>query len=152
MTTKKFDPALRRRMYWANHLKTPSACPECDGALTTEAHVYAIAAQEKGEITTFASSNEGGHFCAHCPVVVLDNAVFNEITKESPAITRFQVMGIIDVEHTTDRDIAIAEFLTDKPAVRPHHVVRSHHADKIGRNDLCPCNSGKKYKKCCMPH
>ena len=22
---------------------------------------------------------------------------------------------------------------------------------KIGRNDLCPCGSGKKYKKCCMP-
>src|SRR5271170_4965727 len=21
---------------------------------------------------------------------------------------------------------------------------------KIGRNDLCHCNSGKKYKKCCM--
>jgi Flp pilus assembly protein TadD len=21
---------------------------------------------------------------------------------------------------------------------------------KVGRNDLCPCNSGKKYKKCCM--
>ena len=21
---------------------------------------------------------------------------------------------------------------------------------KIGRNDLCPCNSGKKYKKCCQ--
>lgn len=20
----------------------------------------------------------------------------------------------------------------------------------IGRNDLCPCGSGKKYKKCCM--
>jgi preprotein translocase subunit SecA len=20
---------------------------------------------------------------------------------------------------------------------------------KIGRNELCPCNSGKKYKKCC---
>ncbi len=20
----------------------------------------------------------------------------------------------------------------------------------IGRNDLCPCNSGKKYKKCCL--
>jgi preprotein translocase subunit SecA len=23
-----------------------------------------------------------------------------------------------------------------------------HHKDKIGRNDLCPCGSGKKYKKC----
>ncbi len=22
--------------------------------------------------------------------------------------------------------------------------------DKIGRNDICPCGSGKKYKKCCM--
>jgi hypothetical protein len=21
---------------------------------------------------------------------------------------------------------------------------------KIGRNELCPCGSGKKYKKCCM--
>ena len=21
---------------------------------------------------------------------------------------------------------------------------------KIGRNDSCPCNSGKKYKKCCI--
>jgi hypothetical protein len=21
---------------------------------------------------------------------------------------------------------------------------------KIGRNNLCPCGSGKKYKKCCM--
>lgn len=21
---------------------------------------------------------------------------------------------------------------------------------KIGRNDACPCGSGKKYKKCCM--
>ena len=21
---------------------------------------------------------------------------------------------------------------------------------KIGRNDLCPCDSGKKYKKCCL--
>ena len=27
-----------------------------------------------------------------------------------------------------------------------HHTVRSV---KIGRNDPCPCGSGKKYKKCC---
>ena len=23
------------------------------------------------------------------------------------------------------------------------------HAKKVGRNDPCPCGSGKKYKKCC---
>ena len=22
-------------------------------------------------------------------------------------------------------------------------------SSKVGRNDLCPCGSGKKYKKCC---
>ncbi|HPQ79810.1 MAG TPA: SEC-C metal-binding domain-containing protein [Candidatus Dojkabacteria bacterium] len=22
---------------------------------------------------------------------------------------------------------------------------------KVGRNDPCPCGSGKKYKKCCYP-
>ena len=25
-----------------------------------------------------------------------------------------------------------------------------HKTPKIGRNDLCPCGSGIKYKKCCM--
>jgi preprotein translocase subunit SecA len=24
------------------------------------------------------------------------------------------------------------------------------HHDKVGRNDPCPCGSGKKYKKCCL--
>ena len=23
--------------------------------------------------------------------------------------------------------------------------------EKLGRNDPCPCGSGKKFKKCCMP-
>jgi hypothetical protein len=25
-----------------------------------------------------------------------------------------------------------------------------HHAEKTGRNDPCPCGSGKKFKQCCM--
>ncbi len=25
----------------------------------------------------------------------------------------------------------------------------SREGDKVGRNDTCPCGSGKKYKKCC---
>ena len=27
---------------------------------------------------------------------------------------------------------------------------RAHHIVKVGRNDPCPCGSGKKYKKCCL--
>jgi len=39
---------------------------------------------------------------------------------------------------------AYLETATDRP--RPIVSVTS----KIGRNDPCPCGSGKKYKKCCM--
>jgi uncharacterized protein YchJ len=143
MTAKKFDPAIRRRMYWSKNVADSTICPECGSSLTAETHAYVIAAQEKKEITTFASINEGGSFCASCPVVVLDNEVFGQITKESPDISRFQVMGLIDEANTTDDDVAIAEFLTDKGTIR-------NTDKKVGRNDPCPCGSGKKYKKCCM--
>jgi len=42
-----------------------------------------------------------------------------------------------------------------------HHHGHHHHAPgvtyqrsapKVGRNDACPCGSGKKYKKCCLAH
>ncbi len=142
MTTKQFDPSVPRRMYWADQLKNPLSCPECGQSLVEENHLYIIAAQEKDQINSFASRNDGGHFCPHCPVVVLENAVFNAITSESKEISRFQVMGIIDESKTTDDHIAITQFLSNKPSVK--------HGDKIGRNDLCPCRSGKKYKKCCL--
>ena len=35
---------------------------------------------------------------------------------------------------------------------RGRHVLEqgvSSHSAKVGRNDPCPCGSGKKYKKCC---
>jgi uncharacterized protein YecA (UPF0149 family) len=39
---------------------------------------------------------------------------------------------------------AQADTETDLPVT----VIRS--APRIGRNDPCPCGSGKKYKKCCI--
>jgi SEC-C motif-containing protein len=38
-------------------------------------------------------------------------------------------------------------FFYDGQGVVPKQVVRSQ--PKVGRNDPCPCGSGKKYKKCC---
>ena len=32
-------------------------------------------------------------------------------------------------------------------AYKESNIVRN--LDKVGRNDVCPCGSGKKYKKCC---
>jgi uncharacterized protein YecA (UPF0149 family) len=37
--------------------------------------------------------------------------------------------------------------LTAPPPLRSKQVVKSKN---IGRNDPCPCGSGKKYKKCCL--
>jgi len=39
----------------------------------------------------------------------------------------------------------IAEPVDESPPIQP---IKS--GPKIGRNDPCPCHSGKKYKKCCM--
>lgn len=39
--------------------------------------------------------------------------------------------------------------VSNKPIRRSRRpLVRVH--EKIGRNELCPCGSGKKYKHCCL--
>lgn len=38
-------------------------------------------------------------------------------------------------------------YFTDSHVVQPGTFVREE--AKVGRNDPCPCKSGKKYKKCC---
>ncbi len=36
-----------------------------------------------------------------------------------------------------------------KEMARAKGVVIADEADRIGRNEPCPCGSGKKFKKCC---
>jgi SEC-C motif-containing protein len=38
-------------------------------------------------------------------------------------------------------------YLVDGKVLPPRQVVRTE--PKTGRNDLCPCGSGRKFKKCC---
>jgi len=40
--------------------------------------------------------------------------------------------------------------ITAQPATQLQQSSKSH-SGKVGRNDPCPCGSGKKYKKCCIP-
>jgi len=37
-----------------------------------------------------------------------------------------------------------------EPDTKPEPI--RHRGPKVGRNDPCPCGSGKKYKSCCMKH
>lgn len=70
---------------------------------------------------------------------------------------------IIGIEPDKPEDISDLEFMLDPDAFggkRPKpgksrpgkstHVPVKHDGKAIGRNDPCPCGSGKKYKKCCM--
>ena len=45
-------------------------------------------------------------------------------------------------------DLAVALVATEEAPTRVRQIVNE--APKVGRNDPCPCGSGKKYKKCCL--
>lgn len=68
--------------------------------------------------------------------------VFSSLPKElsHPESVKFQAPS-------GQENIPEAETIPDKQ-VSPAKPVQSH-LPKVGRNDPCPCGSGKKYKKCC---
>ena len=47
---------------------------------------------------------------------------------------------------------SLAEKLSPPPVAVPNRYVSTYvrGESKVGRNDPCPCGSGKKYKKCCL--
>ncbi len=51
-----------------------------------------------------------------------------------------------DIERRKERELKDLQFSGGGDAVAVQTV---HRGEKIGRNDPCPCGSGKKYKKCC---
>ena len=67
-----------------------------------------------------------------------EKQLFNKIE-----FNHFAVNDILpdEVENLKIKGQELAKFRMDK--------YKSSHSGKIGRNQLCPCNSGKKYKKCC---
>jgi preprotein translocase subunit SecA len=72
-------------------------------------------------------------------------------------------LGVFDMEHQElihKETSALREMDTDKKETQapmpppkkgpgPKPVSYERDAPKVGRNDPCPCGSGKKYKKCC---
>lgn len=69
--------------------------------------------------------------------MIMDSVTTQQGTSTS-AKTMEEVMPKLD-EKTLQR---LMEYRNHKPSVREYK--------KIGRNDPCPCGSGKKYKNCCL--
>jgi SEC-C motif-containing protein len=61
---------------------------------------------------------------------------------------RYEQNGLKEVHHEQARfKKQDGAWLYEDGSIVPHTVIRS--APKVGRNDPCPCGSGRKYKHCC---
>jgi len=165
---KKIDISEPRRMYWNDEADPLHGCPECKKELVKELQTYMVVIARIKKILPYMMSTDCGYFCPDCPVVILDRDEFTYLTRAATNIDEpvFAVSGIVDSnaipedkKHLPyghkDNPIPLVEFLprkdkkleTIKPLVQPVEPVKQR---KIGRNESCPCGSGKKYKKCCL--
>ncbi len=76
--------------------------------------------------------------------------MFDEMVADIRAETVRMILSVVPRTQPIKREQLakpLKENLTDGSVSKKTVVVRK--ADRVGRNDLCPCGSGKKYKKCC---
>lgn len=71
------------------------------------------------------------------------NNELEEITDSETTLDSNNSLNKLDVSSLDAATIKrLIDYQNRKPSVREYK--------KIGRNDKCPCGSGKKYKKCCL--
>ncbi|WP_431636880.1 SEC-C metal-binding domain-containing protein [Dyella sp. KULCS107] len=65
---------------------------------------------------------------------------------------RLQLGVVLDFEwqHSDEMDAATAGMPKSIPASSLKRLARDAGRQKVGRNDRCPCGSGRKFKKCCL--
>lgn len=69
-------------------------------------------------------------------------------TQEPPRRRRMTYDNIMELAGE-DMPQGMGDGPTASPMARPHAAPKSG-SQKVGRNDPCPCGSGKKFKKCCL--
>ena len=89
----------------------------------------------------------------HDPVVVYRNEGFDMFEQMVAAIREDTARAVLTVQLRTqqepERKQVAKETGTSADGTDKKQPVRKTAAQKIGRNDPCPCGSGKKYKQCC---
>lgn len=149
-------------LFMSDDIANAASCPKCNANLEREYHSYMVAIDEEGEREAVMMGHDGGLFCPKCATVVLDRKVVEEMlsdhvqyqTNKHVESLGYAVVGIVDLDAVPEekKDIPLGD---DNPVPliglelvsnRPQRQTQL----KIGRNDTCPCGSGKKYKKCCM--
>ena len=163
MSNKKYKSY---EMYWSDRVENSKICPKCGSVLKSEHQTYLVIVTIGKESDQYATGNDGGYFCTNCPVVVLDKDTFDDAVNiavgtfnQKVSAFNFAVLGMADYDAipkdkmdeefgTEDNPLPIITF-KDRSKKNPTKNTNSATSRKIGRNDPCPCGSGKKYKKCC---
>ncbi|HXW69574.1 MAG TPA: SEC-C metal-binding domain-containing protein, partial [Dissulfurispiraceae bacterium] len=88
------------------------------------------------------------------PLVEYKKEAFELFSDMSARITNEVLMRLFRIQVRPERETEIRDLPRQQRLVynrgagdEPRQPV--HKERKIGRNDPCPCGSGKKYKKCC---
>jgi hypothetical protein len=77
-------------------------------------------------------------------------ALWHAFLGEREIVPHAYDLGLALAEHAPAFRAAVAAGELAGRAPRPKAKPFVHRADKTGRNDPCPCGSGKKFKQCCM--
>ncbi|MFC1717562.1 SEC-C metal-binding domain-containing protein [Candidatus Poribacteria bacterium] len=149
--------------FMSDDIPNATICPRCNASLEREYHSYFVAIDEEGELETLMMGHNGGFFCPNCPTVVLDSRIVDELIESHAQragytegeYVKYAVMGIADLDAIPEekKNLPLGDddnpipFIKLEPAPNKSQKRKKH---TVGRNDPCPCGSGKKYKKCCM--
>jgi len=92
-------------------------------------------------------------FGQHDPVVVYRNEGFEMFEQMVAAIREDTARAMLTVElrsqQEPERKQVAKETGTSADGTDKKQPIRKKASEKVGRNDPCPCGSGKKYKQCC---
>lgn len=132
-------------------------CPECGSRLIEESCTILLSAKSDSDQAEFMTNLSGSHFCLKCPVVVFDNEKVEQAARlglRQGKNIRYLIGGIINLDSIPDDKKHLEIGSDDNPIPLVKFLPDLYKQPKIsdkkpGRNELCPCGSGKKYKKCC---
>ena len=89
----------------------------------------------------------------HDPVVAYRNEGFEMFENMVAAIREDTARMVLTVQIRTEEEIRREQLAketgTSADGTDKKQPIRKTAAQKVGRNDQCPCGSGKKYKQCC---
>ena len=153
---QNIDLSIRRRRYYSDECET-TICPECNSELIEEGCTIILAVKSDTDEGEFMTNLTGSHFCTNCPVVVFEYKKIEKAARlgiKRGKNLKYLIAGIVDFNSIPKEKRHLEIGIDENPVPLVHFLPDLNISTitknrKVGRNEPCPCGSGKKYKKCC---